>query len=330
MQADGGRTTTQSQPATAYFNANTGAHFIESKVPLTPLSVCIESTGLSLQLQGNVLVVSGQFVSLQSVQEILEAVYFVFPALLNLAFADPPFVERVDGTIGDTSFRWELLDWKMDFEVTTQEKQERAVAEAWQRLISLQLENRRVVAAIHYFHIACRLARASQTPGEFLSESLLNICKALEVLYPPSGGLQTMDSVRIGLKTLGYVDKEIERDFIPAMALRNNIDVAHVSLTLFTQQQLTVLHAYSERTEVAFRRLLGRVLTKMAAGQIQIEPYTISQPLREVQKIIERIGANLPKALFIPQNRIGRGARPGSSAPRAPIRKKKGARRRPS
>jgi len=40
------------------------------------------------------------------------------------------------------------------------------------------------------------------------------------------------------------------------MLLRSKIDVAHVSLVLFTPEQLHTLHRYADRAEVAFRRLL--------------------------------------------------------------------------
>jgi hypothetical protein len=68
------------------------------------------------------------------------------------------------------------------------------------------------------------------TAGEFLAEALPNYTKVLVVLFPGQPGVETMDSARAGLRQLGYPDLEIERDFIPAMALRSHIDVAHVYL----------------------------------------------------------------------------------------------------
>jgi hypothetical protein len=44
---------------------------------------------------------------------------------------------------------------------------------------------RRLVAALFYFHVACRVKREGQIPGEFLAEALLNFHKVLEVLYGP-------------------------------------------------------------------------------------------------------------------------------------------------
>ena len=72
------------------------------------------------------------------------------------------------------------------------------------------------------------------------------------MLFPPSGDGQTRDAARRGLTNLNYSAKEIERDFLPAMALRNAIDVGHVDLSLFTRPQLNALH-----TEAAVTTLIA-------------------------------------------------------------------------
>jgi hypothetical protein len=33
-------------------------------------------------------------------------------------FADPPFVERIEGVIGFVPFRWELADWTPELDIT--------------------------------------------------------------------------------------------------------------------------------------------------------------------------------------------------------------------
>ena len=40
--------------------------------------------------------------------------------------------------------------------------------------------------------MALRLSRAAATVGEFLAETILNLSKSLEVLFPPSGDAKTM------------------------------------------------------------------------------------------------------------------------------------------
>lgn len=287
----GGRTAVRAVEATVLFDANTGRHCIQSKNPLKPLEAIIEEPVRRIEMRGNELHIYTRFDSLKEMDEIVRSLFFAFPILLNIEFADPPFVERVAGKVGKVDFRWELHAWQMNFQITTQEVQEKWIALSWERLgILSQPENRRVIAALHYFHVACRLSRAGNAPWEFMSEVIINLSKVLEVLFPPrnSDG-KTLDSARSGLADLNYTRTEVERNFVPAMALRNNVDSAHVDLSIFTRDQLRALHAYTEVAETAFRELLKRVLVGIETKHYTPAQYGEPSRRRAVDKIIERI-----------------------------------------
>ena len=295
MEAGGGRTAVRAVSATQFFNANTGAHTVESKLPLNPLEVEIKESIRVVSLHGNILTLKERFDSLDAMQEIIESIYYCFPMLLNVKFADPPFVERVDGSIGPSIFRWEMASWRMNFRLTTQVDQESVVARAWERFnVISPPKRRRLLAALHYFYVARRLARRGGTPGEFLSEVVLNLAKTLEVLFPPTGDGRTRDAARAGLRQLGISDDNIERHFIPAMALRNAVDVGHVELGMFTREQLEILHAYTERAEMAFGDLLDQVLTKVESGEFEIAPYELQGARSEAMELIERLRDHTP------------------------------------
>jgi hypothetical protein len=287
VEAGGGRTAVRAVEGTVHFNLNTGSHTVESKTPLKPLEVDVEEADRLATLRGNVLTVKARSQSNEELTDMIWGIYFGFPLLLNIEFADPPFVERVEGRIGSIGFRWELAGWKMEVLTTTQHEQESNVGKAWFRFdVITPPERRRLIAALHYFHVACRLARNGQTPGDFLPEVILNLAKTLEVLFPPEGDGHTRNAVRANLLKLGYSEIQIESDFIPAMALRNEIDVGHVELGVFTMDQLTSLHSYTERAETAFRELLRRVVTKVESGEFEIAPYSLEKPRPEAVKTI--------------------------------------------
>jgi hypothetical protein len=288
--ASGGRTAVQSRPASVVFNANNGEHYIESKPPLTPLDVTIEEPIRTAKLVGNTLTLSQRFESLAELDQVITSLYFVLPALLNVSFADPPYVERVDGRIGQHGFRWELNDWRMEFQIINQEEQETRVAKAWERIgILAEPNRRRLVAGLHYFHQACRLARAGSTVGEFLAEVILNLSKSLEVLFPPTGDGRSRDAIRRGLSNLGITDDDIECNFLPAVALRNEIDVGHAELGLFKMEQLKVIHAYTERAESAFHKMFENLLERIESGTFNLEAYNAGAPRREAIRLIERL-----------------------------------------
>jgi len=268
-EVSGGRTAVRSRAAGVLFDSNTGRHWVESKPPLDPLEVVIEEADRRISLLGGRLRIEEHCESLKDLDDLVEPVYFGFPILLSIEFADPVYVERVAGKVGEVPFSWELEYWQLHIHTTTQDLQETRVVDSWERFDVLSKQgNRRVAAALHYFHAACRLARAGNTPWEFMSECILNFSKILEVLFPPEGGDgQTIDAARAGLSGLGVPERNIEGHFIPAMCLRNQIDSAHVDLSLFTRTQLSTLHAYTQVAEDAFRGLLSEVVAKSQRGE---------------------------------------------------------------
>lgn len=290
METGGGRTAIRAVAVSVLFNANSGEHTVESNTPLKPLDVKITEPTRTVSLQGNVLSIKEHFRDLETLHETIQSFYFALPMLLNVEFADPPYVERVDGLVGGVAFGWELSDWRAEFMITTQENQESIIIRSWERIdIIADMRRRRLLAAIHYFHIACRLARSGNTPGEFLAEVLLNLAKTLEALFPPAGNGRTRDAVRIKLRKIGYTDEEIEGNYIPAMTLRNEFDVGHVELSAFKTEELQILHSYADRAENAFRDLLGKVLDKVSSGGFQIESYNLYKPRPKVMHIIEQL-----------------------------------------
>jgi hypothetical protein len=290
VEAEGGHTAVQNVAASVLFNANTGAHSVESKQPLAPLNLTIEEPNRIVRMIGNVLTISQLYESNQQLTELIESIYFALPMLLAIEFADPPIIERVDGQIGKVKFRWELKIWRAQFDITTQDKQELSAASSWERVGVLSMPGRRrLLAALHYFHVALRLARRGEIAGEFLPEMILNLSKVLEVLFPPSGDGRTRDAVRAGLQELDFSETEIEADYIPAMALRNEIDVGHVDLSLFKVEQLALIHGYTEHAENAFRLLLKRVMERVASGSFEVEAYEPASAAGEAVKIVERL-----------------------------------------
>jgi hypothetical protein len=108
------------------------------------------------------------------------------------------------------------------------------------------------------------------------------------VLFGPS-----RDLAREELGKLGFTPDVIERDFIPVMLLRNAIDVAHVSLTLFTPEQLHTLHRYADQAESSFRDLLSRLLNQLDAGTLVLPEHEIQGADASTRAIIDNMARSL-------------------------------------
>jgi len=80
------------------------------------------------------------------------------------------------------------------------------------------------------------------------------------------------------------------------MALRNQIDSAHVDLSIFTWEQLRVLHAYTEVAENVFREMLRRPVAKIQEGHYIFVQYGEPRRRGEAVKIIERIPEHCVRA----------------------------------
>ena len=286
-----GRTAVLAVPAKALFDANTGRHFIQSEKPLTPLEVVIDESPIRVvKLKGNVLTIQTRCDSLEEINQLIEALYYGLPILINIEYIDPPFVRLVEGKVGKIQFRWELKDWRAEFETTTQEEQEKKFSKSWLRLSILSNPaNRRLIAALHYFHTACRLIASGNSPSEFMSEAILNFSKVLEVLFPASGEQKSLDAARSGLKQLGYSDQEIEAKFIPTMSLRNAVDVGHVTLALLTMDEIRTVNAYTEIVERFFRELLQRIIECLEVGSFTITPYTLESGGDTTKAVIRKM-----------------------------------------
>jgi hypothetical protein len=290
-----GRAVSHEGKAHIVFNSNTGQHVITSEPPLDPLEVIARAGNQEFRFSGPELCVTGRFESLHELDQFIQSLVLGLPWLLNVEFADPPYVERVNGEIAGIPFVWELEQWAAHFGITTTALQEKKVAYSLLRFsVAAAPGRRRLLAALHYFHKACRLNREAKTAGEFLAEELLNLSKCLEVLFPGDEGQQTADAARSGLTALRYSGEEIERDFVPAILLRNHIDVGHVYLGVFSVEQLTTLHEFADRSEGVFRTLFERIFSEIDAGRWDVPAYDLHDPPARSSRIIDRLAQAAP------------------------------------
>lgn len=270
------------------YDLNTGRAVVKSE-PLEPVEVIGEMSGSQVAMHGNTLTFTSHVESLEGLANRIELIHYGLPLLLNLDFVDSPQIVNVSGQVGQTDFHWGLAGIEGQLGITTTEAQEQRIAKAFTRVpLITRPGHRRLVAALHSFFTACRLERAGDSPYEFGADIILNLAKTLEALFPAQEGM-TIDAARYGLQALGYANSQIEARFIPALALRNQVDVGHVFLALLSPEQLQVFHRYTDRAPSYFRELLTRVCDALEAGQLTLEAYDDFGPRQEVITVLERM-----------------------------------------
>ena len=261
------RTLVRAREATVMINANTGRWLAQSRPPLDHLEVVLESPASTFSLDGDELRYEFQCSSIDDLEGTIAAIKWIFPPLLNLEFSDPPIIEYVRGIVGETRFRWEHRpeEWRINMRTVTPQKLEEHVASAWENIPLFNgVANRRLAAALAYFHVAVRLCVSGDSPWEFMAESILNYAKCLEILFVTSEN--SRDDIRRELDALSYTEEEIEGDFVPILILRSYIDVAHPRVAIFKSRDLKVLYRYMAECEDHFRTLLNRVLSAVSDG----------------------------------------------------------------
>jgi hypothetical protein len=267
--------------------------------PLPPVGLELDAADGSVHFEGPLMKVITKCESRLELQSFLETYYYALPAILSVDFLDVPIVSDVRGTIGEASFCWGPLDsgWS-SFDSVTPEIQEKRIVTAYNRLKLLAESQEqgtiRLLAATEYFHVACQLNRLANRRWGFLAESLLNCAKILEVLFP-APPQQTIKSTREALTHLGFTEVEIEALYVPALALRNAIDVAHPNLAVFPVDDAAILYSYADAAEDGFRLLLRRLFQLLEEGKLSLEPARAISPSSEAQRIIKRLAANLQR-----------------------------------
>jgi len=284
------RTVVRAHPATLSFNANTGRWGVQSNPPLQPLGVTLETPSQRLTLRGDLVRFEFNCANAAELEGTILGFKWVFPSLLNLEHADPPIVLYVRGQVGPSIFRWEISpsEWQVEMWPKTRERLESNVIDSFNRLgLFTGPNNRRLAAALAYFHAGSRLSVVGESPWEFMAETILNFAKALEILFATSEA--TKDDIRRELDRLGYTKDEIEGDFIPILELRR-VDIAHPQTAIYKSSDLQVLYRYVHQAEETLRRLLDRVAERISNGSYAIPQTDLSmnaEDRRHMKKLVE-------------------------------------------
>ncbi len=238
------------------YNANSGRMQVQSEPPLKPLNVRVQEDNVIFELKMNKLHLVASCHDGTEFENILRTFYHGFPALLNIEFPDPPVPVLLEGSLGETKFRWEHKQATFFCTSKTKDALEQHIVDS---LNNIQFLGGRLLAAVQYLHTASRLIVSGQSSWEFMAESILNMCKVLQVMFGES-----MDSVRKHLNELGYSLDEVEGDFIPIMVLRSHFDIGHAQVVIPQSEQLQILYNYLSISENKMRQLIKRVLNRVA------------------------------------------------------------------
>ena len=262
-------------------NANVGRVFVEdSLLERVRVSHC-DGDARSFELNGHKLTVSTCCESEKAVKIFVAEVLENLVPMLSIHLPQPVYIRMADLRVGESKFSLETLENPgATLYGSYQDQYEDEIKQGLSRFeFGNRTENRRLLAASAYVHAACRLRDVGNTPFEFLAELILNLAKALEILFPAKHD-ERRDTYRTELRKLGFSDDEIEKQYVPISILRNCLDVGHPKISEFGPELTLGLARGLNGIEHYFKELIVRVIDKCEAGEYRIPTVTDTTPNR--------------------------------------------------
>jgi hypothetical protein len=287
------------------FNANTGWFHLEGGTQPAALDARHDGeNGTSVTIIGNTATLRFHARTLDEVLGAADALLHGLPAILATRMDYPCTVESIVGSTDTARFGYEVSELRFRIPLVREDDFRQSVQHALRQLPILGEEDQaRLLGASIYFYRARRLVEAGHTPYEFMAEAVLNLAKCIEALFPPEGDGGTRDAIRRGLERVGRSAADIETWFLPALALRSALDVAHVRLALLSREDVELLTEYVEHAAEHFQKLLQNLFDELEAGRSPIPAYTRAAVDGSAATALERLRSQLRAAIPQPVQR---------------------------
>jgi hypothetical protein len=225
-------------------------------------------SGINIEINATELCADFEASSFEDVLAVVEVIEHAFPAYLSLLAGVYVSVEAISGRIDETEVTFELKTLAMRSQVTIEERRQEHVLQALSLSSPDSARWARMLFATLYYQQAVRLVSPIEVrvPSLNLAEVVVNLAKALEVLFGPR-----RDSIREGLRSIGLAEALIEAQVIPLVLARNQLDGAHPVGAHVEEELITVLRQYVERAMINMRAVLLLTAKAMKEGRASIQ-----------------------------------------------------------
>jgi hypothetical protein len=243
-----------------------------------------------VQVNGNILTFSFAAVSYDHARQVLNSALQLLPPILTLRLQVYVWVKLCEVRIGEE--RSNLILSQIDHPVTatTNELSTDSLRHSIAEWLSTKKEHLSLLSAYSYFRQAKRLAAIQPCPEPFVSEIVLNLAKAIEIIFRT----KSHEIVRERARDWKYALDEVEEFLIPILILRSNVDVAHPALTQLTIDQRSTAIQFSFSAIRHVEMFLLHVAAGVQAGTIHLDGPSLAVD-RDKSQFLERIAQYLKK-----------------------------------
>lgn len=272
------------ETCTIYWDANKGQSRVDTWRHIKTIRLDCLLGGYDIRLTGGDFNISFSCTSLEHLRESL-TLFSHLPLYFGLFLGHPVMIDAVHGTVGDCSFNCELVSGQFTFNVVTEEGQMELLRLALEAALeSRGLGNPRLLAALGYLYTASLLHAQSPYSSAFLPEVALNLCKTLDVLFTDN-----RDGLRDDLRKLGFTAEEIETRYVGLTLLRNQLDVAHPTLGIPTEEERRIFDSFVSGALSHVREVLKRVVEQSIKGEYEIRPYDANKHRIDKENLLKKL-----------------------------------------
>ena len=283
VQSESPRTTAKrAAPAHLKWNANEAISFWEGEF-IEMIRSSFEIGKLVGTWDGTVLTLILPVSSEEDANGIILSANHILPAILSFRLRVFVWIKEFTVNINGSSSRIETVGHRYGITIATTEHNQHESIEAVKDWLLTREHSLRLVMAMYYFRHAERLATIEPDRQSMSAEVLLNLTRAIEVIFTAK-----RDAIRGKAREWGIDSNFIEKRIIPLFLIRNELDVAHVATAPLRSEQQQSLLNFTDRALSHVYELLSKVAELERSARIKLDAVTATLD-KDKEKLLSAI-----------------------------------------
>lgn len=279
-------TAPKDRPAHLIWNSNEGTAQWQVEL-IERVTTTLNRENFKASLDGNKLVLTFNTPSLDHADEIVTSANQFLPALLSFHLSVFVWIRKFEVKIEEANFNFEIPQSRFGITIATKDHNTNQILTALDEWLGADNSYFRILSALYYYRHAKRLAIMQPNPESMIAEVLLNLTKAVEIIFSSN-----RDVLRDRAQEWGFPRDFIEKRIIPLFLIRNELDVAHVTTSPLDLKQRLVIIRFTDAAFLAVSELIKKLSKLARERNIKLQP-TPQHLEEDKKKILQKIASYL-------------------------------------
>jgi hypothetical protein len=276
------------------WDANAGVFSFSEADLIQVVHVDFTGGGVNAKLDGNEMRLTFLAKSLDQANSVVASANRWLPVFLTFHLQTFVWIKRFEVDIAEGTFNFEAVRGVFGITLATTAHNTEKVVESLGNWVTMDESCARILEALSYFRHAQRLMRLDLQRESMMAEVILNLVKALEIVFSSD-----REQLRQRAAEWGFESDFIEERIIPLLLLRNDLDIAHAAATPLHPDQYEIVSRFADAAMHSVRLVLNRMGELLRQKKVTLEP--ISKSLsKDKEKLLAAIesyvaSGNIPK-----------------------------------